>query len=299
LTVGGALKAAPDEFSVDVLFYNPACFDEAGIGYPDRHWNWDILEADARALDSLKLKDGAGEAVYPVELAADFDLWNILCTQAGHPALDLGVWHLGDTDTKESQMRALDLIHEIFQELSVTAPLQKRGDRPGQFFAEQRAAVLIGPSDLTSTLPKFGYRLTVLPGDLERASLARVNGWAVTAQSTQTAAARALAGYLAVQPVHAGWSRVAKPADEDSPDAVCYEALGEALVPRIESKTAPMAEFLDQQIDLLARNAEEKTDDLYARIQAEFQREMPDSVVRSEGEKPDPKVEPAPQVRGL
>jgi ABC-type glycerol-3-phosphate transport system substrate-binding protein len=298
-TVEGLLKAVPDEFSVDVLFYNPAYFDQACIGYPDRHWTWDILEADARALESLKLKDAAGQPVYPLELAADFDFWNILCTQAGHPALDLGVWHLGDIDTKESQMRALDLIHEIFQELSVTAPLPKTGEPPGRLFAQQRASLLIAPSDLTSTLPKFGYRFTLLPSDLERASLARVNGWAVTAQSTQTEAARALAGYLAFQSVHAGWSSVKKPADDDSPEALCYEVLGQALVPRIEPKTARMAQFLDEQINLLARTAQQNTDDLYARIQAEFQSDISGGLPQPIGQKPDPKVEAAPQLRGL
>lgn len=303
-TVDGQIKAAPDEFSVDVLFYNPNHFDQAGIGYPDRHWNWDILEADARALDSLHLKDTSGQPVYPLELPADFDFWNILCTQAGHPALDLGVWHLGDVDTKESQMRALDFIHEIFQGLSVTAPPPKAGGPPGKLFAQQRASLLIAPSELTAVLPNFPYAFTLLPEDMARASLARINGWAVTAQSTQTEAARALAGYLAWQPVHAGWSSIRKPADDDSRGAICYEALGQALVPRIEPKTARMAQFLDQQINLLARDAQQNTDDLYARIQTEYQGDIsPPSISGSPplstGPKPSPKIEAAPQLRGL
>jgi ABC-type glycerol-3-phosphate transport system substrate-binding protein len=303
-TVEGRLKAAPDECSVDVLFYNRAHFDQAGIGYPDRHWNWDILEADARALESLKLKDAAGQHIYPLELPADFDFWNILCTQAGHPALDLDVWHLADVDTKESQMRALDFIHEIFQGLSVTAPLPKAGEPPGRLFAQQRASLLIAPSEFAVSLPKFPYAFTLLPGDMARASLARVNGWAVTAQSTQTEAARALAGYLAWQPVHAGWSPVQKPAEDASPAAICYEALGQALVPRIEPKTARMAQFLDQQINLLARNSQQKTDELYARIQTKYQSDMSPppiqgSLPQAAGQKPSPKVEAPPQLRGL
>jgi ABC-type glycerol-3-phosphate transport system substrate-binding protein len=298
-TVEGRLKAVPDEFSVDVLFYNPAYFDQAGIGYPGRHWTWDILEADARAIKSLQIKDAAGEPVYPLELPADFDFWNILCTQAGHPALDLDVWHLADADTKDSQMRALDLIHEIFQEYSITAPLPKAGESPGHFFAQQRAALLIAPSELTASLPPFPYAFTLLPEDLARASLARVNGWAVTAQSTQTEAARILAGYLAWQPVHAGWSSVQKPADDTSPDAICYEALGQALVPRIEPKTARMAQFLDQQINLLARDAQQNTDDLYARIQTEYQSDISGPPPQAANQKPSPKVETISQLRGL
>ena len=245
---GTSMKAVPDEFSVDVLFYNPGYFDQAGIGYPDRHWNWDILEADARALASQQMKDGAGRPVYPLELPADFDLWNVLCTQAGHPAMDLGVWHLSDTDTKESEMRALDFIHEIFQELSVTAPLPKAG-AAGQLFAQQRAALLIAPSELAASLPSFPYAFTLLPQDMERASLARINGWAITSKSTEAEAARDLAVYLAYQPVHAGWTSVHEPAKDDSAGAICHEALEHAVVPQIEPKSARLALFLDQQIN--------------------------------------------------
>jgi len=302
-TVDGHVKAVPDEFSVDVLFYNPSYFDQAGIGYPDRHWNWDILEADARALESLQLKDAAGAPVYPLELPADFDFWNILCTQAGHPALDQNVWHLTDEDGKESQMRALDFIHEIFQELSVTAPLPKAGQPPGSLFAQQRAMLLIAPSELTASLPNFGYAFTLLPEDMDRASLAQVNGWAVTAQSTQADAARVLAGYLAYQAVHAGWSSALQPKTETPSEAICYEALGQALVPRIEPKSARMAQFLDQQIDLLARNGQQKTDDLYARIQSEYQDDMlppriDGDLPEAANQKPSPKTE-GTQLRGL
>jgi ABC-type glycerol-3-phosphate transport system substrate-binding protein len=300
-TVNGRLKAAPAEFSVDVLFYNPSYFDQAAIGYPGRHWTWDILEADARALDSLKLKDADGDPIYPVELAADFDLWNILCTEAGHPALDLDVWHLSDVDTKESQMHALDFIHEFFQGLSVTAPLPKAGEAAGRLFAQKRAALLIGPSDLTATLPKIGYAMTLLPTDIQRASLARVNGWAVSARSTQADAARVLADYLAFNPVHAGWSCVRKPTTDASPEAICYEAMGQALVPRIESKGAQMAQFLDQQINLLARNSQQKTDDLYARIQTEYQGVLAPPIASGSlhAAPPSPKAEDAAQLRGL
>jgi ABC-type glycerol-3-phosphate transport system substrate-binding protein len=296
LTVDGEIKAVPTEFSVDVLFYNPSFFDQAGIGYPGPHWNWDIMESDARALASLHLKNPSGQPIYPLELPADFDFWNILCTQAGHPALDADVWHLSDADTKDSQMRALDFIHEIFQELTVTAPLPKGGQPPGSFFAQQRSALLIAPSDLTALLPKFNYSFTLLPGDLARGSLARVNGWAVTAKSTEREAARALAGYLAWQPVHTGWTGVRPPADDSSPDAICHEALAQALLPRIEPKTAPLAQFLDGQINQLARSAQENTGTLYARIQTEYQSET--ATPESEASLSRAAAKPVPKVEG-
>ncbi len=87
-TVDGKIKAVPDEFSVEVLFYNPSLFDQAGIGYPGSHWTWDILEADARAITALKLKDAKGQPTFAIEMPANFDMWNILCAAAGAPALD-------------------------------------------------------------------------------------------------------------------------------------------------------------------------------------------------------------------
>jgi ABC-type glycerol-3-phosphate transport system substrate-binding protein len=302
--IGGEMKAMPDEFSVDVLFYNPSVFDRAGLGYPGPHWTWDMLEAMSRGLASLKLKDTAGQPIYPLELPADFDLWNILCAEAGHPALDLDVWHLADTDTKDSQMRALDSIHNIFQEFAVTAPPTKGNEPAGRLFAQQRAALLIAPSDLTATLPNFPYAFTVLPSDMTRASLARVNGWAVTARSPDAIAAFALVRYFAYQPVHAGWSSALRPAHDDSPQSVCYDALDHALIPRIEANTAPLVQFLDQQIYLLASDGQQKTDTLYATIQNEYVSETsPPSIQgglpHAAGQKPIPKTESSVQLRGL
>lgn len=298
-TVGNAIKAVSDEFSVDVLFYNPDHFDRAGIGYPDRHWNWDILEAISRAFVSLHLKDAAGQPIYPLELPADFDFWNVLCTQAGHPALDSDVWHLSDVESKDSQMRALDFIREMFHGLTITAPLQKAHTAPGRLFAEQRASLLIAPSELTASLPKFRYAFTLMPGDISRASLARVNGWAVAAKSSQPEAARALAFFLAREPVHAGWSSVQKREDADGSQAICYEALSQAVIPRIEPKTAPLAQFLDQQIDLLARNSQQTPEVLYARIQTEYHNGFAPPVKTVLPQAAGLKASTAAEIRGL
>ncbi len=298
LTVDGKARAVPDEFSVEMLFYNPHYFDEAGIAYPGPHWTWDILEAMTRALGSLKLKDDAGEPVYPLELPANFDFWNILCMQAGHPALDLDTWHLADSGSKDSQMRGLDLIHEFFHELTVTAPLAE-GGAAGTYFARQRAALLIAPSEMAATLPDFPHGMTFVPEDMTRASLARVDGWAVTARSAQPQAALALARFLGGSPVHAGWSSVLAPADMTGDAGLCYTALEHSLIPRLEPRTLGLAEFLDRQIGQFARDPNDSTsaENLYARIQSEYadgyapEKESPqlDVIPKAEG----------PEVRGL
>jgi ABC-type glycerol-3-phosphate transport system substrate-binding protein len=269
--IDGKVRAVPDEFSVDLLFYHPHDFDRGGLAWPGRHWTWDMLEAMARALASLQLKDNAGAPIYPLELPANFDFWNILCTQAGHPALDRDTWHLADADGRDSRMRGLDLIHQFFHELSVTAPITDDA-APGRYFSQGRASLLIAPSELAATLPKDSFGVTLLPADLCRASLARVDGWAVTTRSIRPDAARSLAEFLARNPIHNGWSSAQVPpenADEDV--AVHYDALDQALLPRVVPRTARLAQLLDEQIALFAREDEPATSaNLDERIESEY-----------------------------
>lgn len=292
------LVAVPAEFSVDLLYYNPAYFDQAGIAYPDRHWNWDILEAISRALASLQLKSPSGDPVYPLELPADFDFWNILCSQAGHPALETDTWHLAEKEGKESQLRALDFLHQIFCELAVTAPAPKTGKPPGHYFEQQQAVLLIAPSNLAASLP-FRHAMTVLPQDMARASLARINGWAVTSRSNQPEVAADLARYLARQPIHSGWTSTQQPSDDATTSAaICRLALDEALVPRLDAKSSDLAHFLDQQIGLLTSDSSQTADKLYARIQDGFQQRYPASV-KASGSRIEPKASTVTDLRSF
>jgi ABC-type glycerol-3-phosphate transport system substrate-binding protein len=277
-TVDGGVRATPAEFSVDLLFYNPSAFDRAGIAAPGPHWNWDVLEAMSRALAALKLKTAKGDVIYPLELPADFDFWNVLCTQAGHPALDAGTWHVADASGRDAEMRSLDFIHVFFQGLSVTAPLPASGVSAGRYFGAQRSAMLIGPSDLVASLPNFGYQVTQLPRDMCNASLAHVDGWAVSARSSQPQAAQALAAWLAQQPLHAGWTSPRLDVAQDGFSQICQAALTSAVIPRITPRDTALAQFLDEQIDQLARNSDDNSGQIYARIQAEYLNEFPDSA---------------------
>jgi ABC-type glycerol-3-phosphate transport system substrate-binding protein len=270
-TVNGVVKAFPDEFSVDMLYYDPSAFDRAGIAAPGPHWTWDVLEAISRAVASVHLKNAQGAPIYALELPADFDFWNMLCTQAGHPALDAGNWHLADAGSKDAELRSLDFIHTFFQGLSVTAPPPGAGDQPGRYFAQRQAAMFIGGSSLTASLPNFGYRVTVLPRDMCSASLARVNGWAVVARSPRADDAQKLAAFLSTQPLHAGWCAVQPGAPTDGFEAICQLALSQSVIPRLGAKDLPMAQFLDAQIGQLARQANGDCGQFYARIQAQYQ----------------------------
>jgi ABC-type glycerol-3-phosphate transport system substrate-binding protein len=286
-TVDGLVKAEPAEFTVDLLFYNPGVFNRAGLAPPGPHWNWDVLEAISRALASLNLKNSQGAPVYALELPADFDFWNLLCTQAGHPALDAGTWHLADAAGRHAEVRSLDFIHQTFQDFNVTAPLAREGSGPGRYFGQQQAAMMIGPSALVSQLPNFGYQLTELPRDMAAGSLARVRGWAVSAQSAHVEAATRLAEFLAQHPMHAGWTGVQPGAATDGFSRICQAVLAGAVIPRIGARDAAMARFLNDEIDRLARQSGADTSQLYARIQAEYQADFPEDTP-----KPSDKIKP-------
>ena len=273
--VDGTEKAFPAEFSVDLLFFNPAAFNRAGIAPPGPHWNWDVMQAMAHALGTLKQTTAAGETVYPLEVPADFDFWNLLCAQAGHPALEAGTWHLADANGRDAELRSLGLIRDFFGDRNATAPLPADGSEPGRYFGQQRAAMMIGPSELVASLPNFGYQVTALPRDMCAASLARVNGWAVTARSGQPQAAQALAAWLAHQPLHAGWSSVRTDAAQDGFSEICQAALAASVIPRLDARDAQLARFLDDQIQQLARPGGGDPSQLYARIQAEYQSDFP------------------------
>jgi ABC-type glycerol-3-phosphate transport system substrate-binding protein len=272
---GGKPRAVPGEFSVDLLFYHPRDFDRAGLAWPGRHWTWDILEAMSRALESQQLKTDDGRRIYPLELPSGFDFWNILCTQAGHPALDRETWHLADSSSRASRLRGLDLIHEFFHELVVTAPPTTDGTA-GTCFAAGRASMLMAPSEFAATLPPGSYGVTLLPADLRRSTMARVDGWAVTIASPQPDAARTLAQFLAAAPIHTGWSATTEPAPAADPDAedsaaLCHEALAQALLIRLEPDMQRLAHLLDEQINTFARTDDPASPEaLNQRIENEY-----------------------------
>ncbi len=92
--------------------------------------------------------------------------------------------------------------------------------------------------------------------------------------------------------------------DDDSPAGVCHAALAQALVPRLDASTTHMAQFPDQQLNMLAHNPTQTPELLYAKIQAELQNPTAPPEVRgqtptSPGLMPAPKVEASTQLRGL
>ena len=78
--------------------------------------------------------------------------------------------------------------------------------------------------------------------------------------------------------------------------------LNESVIPRFEPKDAPLAEFLDQQIGQLAREAPDDTKQFYARIQAQYQNGLGPQQIESTLPKAASKLKPhapAAELRDL
>jgi multiple sugar transport system substrate-binding protein len=54
----GSVYGLPRDIEVNVLYYNKALFDKAGVKYPDENWTWDDFLA---AADKLTVKDSSGK----------------------------------------------------------------------------------------------------------------------------------------------------------------------------------------------------------------------------------------------
>lgn len=52
-TYDGQIYGLPRDIGLEVLYYNKATFDEAGLSYPDDSWTWDNLSEAAAALSDI------------------------------------------------------------------------------------------------------------------------------------------------------------------------------------------------------------------------------------------------------
>ena len=192
-------------------------------------------------------------------------------------------------------MRALDFIHEIFQGLSVTAPLPKAGEPPGRLFAAATRRAFdraLGP-----------HRFPALLSLCLHASAAAT--WSGPAWRASMAG-RSRPNHR--RPMrHASWRRIwlGNPSTRDGvpsksrrrttrPPPFVTRRWVRPSFPGIDPKTARMAQFLDRQINLLARNAQQTTDALYDRIQTEYQSDTspPGGLPQAPDKSPRPRWRP-------
>ena len=80
----GSVYGFPRDIEVNVLYYNKALFDKAGVKYPDENWTWDDFLA---AADKLTVKDSSGK-VTQYALAMEGGKYDKWVNQNGGAILD-------------------------------------------------------------------------------------------------------------------------------------------------------------------------------------------------------------------
>lgn len=80
----GKIYGFPRDIETNVIYYNKAIFDEAGVPYPTDDWTWDDFMADAQKLAKI---EGNGR-VTRYALAAEGGKWSKFVMQNGGSILD-------------------------------------------------------------------------------------------------------------------------------------------------------------------------------------------------------------------
>ncbi len=223
-----ALLAYPAQYSVTVLFYNKADFDQLGIAYPDTQWNWETLVGMARA---LYRPQQAGKPVrYGLEWTPTLDLWNAFSAQAGAPIYLGKGWFLDEPEAQAAQREALQFMTDLEQTYTFCAP--PRGASDPLFFVQGRASLLIASAETRALFPDSGlaWGVAQLPDRYaldasrsKRTTALRITGWAISAKTANPAAARAMADKLSTVTVD-GWFSALRSASLPSDGGDVYAA---------------------------------------------------------------------------
>jgi len=223
-----ALLAYPAQYSVTVLFYNKADFDELGIAYPDTQWNWETLVGMGRAL--YRPQQSMKPARYGLEWTPTLDLWNAFSAQAGAPIYRGKGWFLDEPPAMAPQREALQFMTDVEQTYTFCAP-PRSGTDP-LFFVQGRASLLIASAETRALFPDTGlsWGVTQLPdryaldaSKSQRTTALRITGWAISAKTANPEAARAMADKLSAVTVD-GWFSALRSAPLPAEGADVYAA---------------------------------------------------------------------------
>jgi multiple sugar transport system substrate-binding protein len=140
LTVGGKLVGLTDNWDTQVMYYNPAMFQEAGVPEPTADWTWEDFTAAAQQLTSGEGKSKQYGVVYESWFAPVFDaIWSF----GGDVFSEDGTQCLLDEPEAAAGVQA---IVDLYQQEVSPSPeqLDRSGQSPTQLFLAGRTAMYVG-----------------------------------------------------------------------------------------------------------------------------------------------------------
>jgi multiple sugar transport system substrate-binding protein len=186
IQVDGRNYCFPRDVAILALFYNPAVFDRAQVGYPLNTWSWTEFRAAIDAAADIN------NGFYGLTL--DYDLSRFLPFLL-QSSSDDDLWQGNDA------LAAIEYYMDLYNDEVAAVPARLDSTWNGEAFGRGRAAMTIEGNWLVSYLansfPSLNYGVTELPtGPSGRGTTAFITCWVVYANSANAAAALELASFL-------------------------------------------------------------------------------------------------------
>ncbi len=190
VTIDGGVYGLPRRFNPQVLYYNRAMFDAAGLAYPTANWSWADLQA---AADQLTQVD-AGGRVARYGLAATGSNYRLWVEQNRGRILD--DWAnpakcaLADSPTRDAITFWAGLMN---RNLAMPDALLSQAGGAAAVFRDGRAAMIVQDAGPLAVFNAAGLKYDVAPLPLptggQREVSATADFWVISAGSANKAAA--------------------------------------------------------------------------------------------------------------
>ncbi|KKC37426.1 hypothetical protein WH87_12945 [Devosia epidermidihirudinis] len=154
------LYSVPRDNDTNVLYYNKAAFDEAGVAYPTADWDWAALRDAA-----IKLTVTDGGRITRYGLAIEKNNWSNWVRQNGGTTFDHPTRPTKFTLDEPKGLEAIQFIGDLINVDKVTpnfTELDQAGGT-GQLFSSQQAAIVFANAARLGTFADADFEWAVAP----------------------------------------------------------------------------------------------------------------------------------------
>ncbi|MBK9941035.1 MAG: sugar ABC transporter substrate-binding protein [Kouleothrix sp.] len=186
----GKVYGFPRDIETNVIYYNKAIFDEAGVAYPTNDWTWDDFLAAAQKLAKIE----ANGRVTRYALAAEGGKWSKFVMQSGGSILDDMRNPSKCTLAEPKALAGLTFFSDLMNKnLAMRdAALSQAGGDAAVFQSGQAAMILQNSSRVSAfNAANLNYDVAAapIPKDGQRANGAGGAAWVMSAKSDNKDAA--------------------------------------------------------------------------------------------------------------
>ena len=196
-TWDGTHYGIPKDFDTIAVFYNKKIFADAGVETPKAGWTWDDFHAAARAISEWGKSEGIWGSATTINGDGQNTYYNTML-QAGGYIIQDGKSGFGDSKSIEG----LQLWADMVADGSEAPPNVVTDTKPIDLFTSGKAAMMwVGDWVTPQIAEAFKDRMSdvdvvELPKKAKQATVIHGLSWAVSKDTKNEAAAKALAAYM-------------------------------------------------------------------------------------------------------